>query len=165
VLAQSGHDVTFLARGSRAAQLRASGLVLRGALGDRDMNFPRPIVLDRLEPQDRYDMCLVTVRREQIESIVPTLAASTIPLTAFMHNHACFTYRFTMKRTTTTLKFKDPNNEGNNVRITLKGGSLFARLVKEGQYYDQAGNRLAAKPNDIGIPIRNFRVPDNFYPQ
>jgi len=42
VLAQSGHDVTFLARGLRAAQLRAGGLVLRGALGDRDMNFHDP---------------------------------------------------------------------------------------------------------------------------
>ncbi len=88
MLAQSGHDGTFIARGSRAAELRAGGLVLPGALGDRKMIFPRPIVVGRLEPEDRYDMCLVAVRREQIEAIVPMLAASTIPLIAFMHNHA-----------------------------------------------------------------------------
>jgi len=79
MLAQSGHDVSFLTRGSRAAQLLAGGLVLCGALGDRDMRFPRPIVVGRLEPQDRYDMCLVTVRREQIEAIVPTLRRQPFP--------------------------------------------------------------------------------------
>ena len=35
VHAESGHDVSFVARGSRAAQLLGGGLVLRGALEDR----------------------------------------------------------------------------------------------------------------------------------
>jgi 2-dehydropantoate 2-reductase len=87
-LTRAGHDVSFIARGSRAAQLREGGLVLRGALGDRNMSVPRPIVIDRLEPEDRFDMCLVTVRRDQIDAIVPELAASAVPLIAFMHNHA-----------------------------------------------------------------------------
>lgn len=87
-LAQHGHVVSFLARGARAAQVRADGLVLRGALGARDISVPRPNVVERLEPQDRYDMCLIAVRREQIEAILPTLAASAVPLVAFMHNHA-----------------------------------------------------------------------------
>ncbi len=88
LLAESGHDVSFMARGSRAAQLREGGLVLRGALGDRNLSVSRPIVVDRLEPADRYDMCMVTVRRERLEAIMPTLAASAVPLIAFMHNHA-----------------------------------------------------------------------------
>lgn len=88
VLAESGHDVSFVARGSRAAQLLGDGLVLRGALGDRTLRIRRPVVVGRLEPDDRFDLCIVTVRREQVEAIVPTLVASAIPLIAFMHNHA-----------------------------------------------------------------------------
>mgnify|MGYP000061152079 FL=1 len=88
VLAESGHDVSFVARGSRAAQLLGGGLVLRGALGDRTLRIRRPVVVGRLEPDDRFDLCIVTVRREQVEAIVPTLVASAIPLIAFMHNHA-----------------------------------------------------------------------------
>jgi 2-dehydropantoate 2-reductase len=88
VHAESGHDVSFVARGSRAMQLLRGGLVLRGALGDRNLRIRRPVVVDRLDPDDRFDACIVTVRREQVEAIVPTLVASAIPLIAFMHNHA-----------------------------------------------------------------------------
>lgn len=88
ILAERGHEVSFVARGSRAAQLLRGGLVLRGALGDRNLRIRRPVIVDRLEPDDRFDACIVTVRREQVDAIVPTLVASAIPLIAFMHNHA-----------------------------------------------------------------------------
>ncbi len=52
------------------------------------MNFRSPVVVDRLDRQSLYDICLVTVRREQIEAIMPALAASVVPLIAFFHNHA-----------------------------------------------------------------------------
>ena len=87
LLAKSGHEVTFLARGLRAAQL-GSGLTLKGALGDSDVVIARPVLTTRLNPGDRYDICLVAVRRDQIDAISPSLAASAIPLIAFMHNHA-----------------------------------------------------------------------------
>ncbi|GAA4013814.1 hypothetical protein GCM10022631_26890 [Deinococcus rubellus] len=88
LLAAAGHEITFLARGLRAAQLSEQGLVLRGALGDRNVKLPRPSLTTRLGLQDRYELCLVTVRREQVEAIIPALAASAIPMIAFMHNHA-----------------------------------------------------------------------------
>ena len=87
LLARAGHEVTFLARGLRAAQL-ANGLNLEGALGDSDVAMAKPVLATRLNPWDRYDVCLVTVRRDQIDAISPSLAASAIPLIAFMHNHA-----------------------------------------------------------------------------
>lgn len=87
LLARSGHEVTFLARGLRAAQLGRE-LILKGALGDIDVAIARPVLATHLNPEDRYDICLVTVRRDQIDAILPSLAASAIPLIAFMHNHA-----------------------------------------------------------------------------
>ena len=87
LLAKSGHEVTFLARGLRAAQL-ADGLTLRGVFGDSDVEIARPVLATRLNPEDHYDICLVTVRRDQIDAILPSLAASAIPVIAFMHNHA-----------------------------------------------------------------------------
>ena len=87
LLAKSGHEVTFLGRGLRAAQL-ADGLTLKGVLGDSDVDIERPVLATRLNPEDHYDICIVAVRRDQINAILPSLAASAIPLIAFMHNHA-----------------------------------------------------------------------------
>lgn len=87
LLASNGHEVTFLARGLRAAQL-GNGLILKGALGNSDIAIARPALVTRLNPEDRYDICLVAVRRDQIDAILPLLAGSAIPLFAFMHNHA-----------------------------------------------------------------------------
>ena len=67
------------------AQL-ADGLTLRGVLGD--VEIERRVLATRLNPEDHYDICLVAVRRDQIDAILPSLAASSIPLIAFMHNHA-----------------------------------------------------------------------------
>ena len=87
LLAKSGHEVTFLARGLRAAQL-GDGLTLIGALGDIDLKIARTILAARLKPGERFDICFVAVRRDQIDAILPSLAASAIPLIVFMHNHA-----------------------------------------------------------------------------
>jgi len=62
------------------------------------------------------------------------------------------------------LRFQDPNNVRNSVRLTEKVGHIFARLIKGTNHYDEAGNMLPGKEG-IGIPIERFRVPDNFYPQ
>ena len=88
LLANGGHDVSFLARGSRALQLRSSGFLLQGAVGDPDVRLAHPAVVESLEPTDHYDICLVTVRREQIDAVLPTLERSTVSQVAFMHNHA-----------------------------------------------------------------------------
>jgi len=37
LLVDGGHDVSFLARGSRALQLRSAGLEVQGVVGDPDV--------------------------------------------------------------------------------------------------------------------------------
>jgi len=88
ILAEQGHQVSLLARGSRALELREAGLTLRGVFGSRDVRIARPVVVESLEPQDRYDICLVTVRRDNIDAILPALAGSGVSQVVFMHNHA-----------------------------------------------------------------------------
>jgi 2-dehydropantoate 2-reductase len=88
LLANGGHDVSFLARGSRALQIRSMGLVLQGAAGDPDVRVARPDIVESLEPTDHYDLCLVTVRREQIDGVLPALERSAVSQVIFMHNHA-----------------------------------------------------------------------------
>ena len=46
-------------------------------------------ILERLPPDFAADICLVTVRREQIETVLPDLAGATaIPRVVFLMNHA-----------------------------------------------------------------------------
>lgn len=87
-LARAGHQVTLIARGNRAVEIRAQGAVIRNAItGLTDaVNLP---VIERLTSEIRADMCFVLVRREQIEDVLPDLrAASAVQRIIFMVNHA-----------------------------------------------------------------------------
>lgn len=88
-LASAGHAVTLIARGRRAADLRAQGAVIEHALTGQRLEMTLP-VLDELQPQAHADLCLVTVRREQLDAVVPALtAACGLARIIVMVNHAC----------------------------------------------------------------------------
>jgi 2-dehydropantoate 2-reductase len=87
-LARAGHDVTFIARGRRAEELREHGGVIEDVLTART-DFVRLPTIERLAPNTRADLCLVTIRREQIDAALPELeAASKLGRIVFMVNHA-----------------------------------------------------------------------------
>jgi 2-dehydropantoate 2-reductase len=87
-LARAGHSVTLIARGNRAAELRAGGAAVRNAITGRSDTMHLPVV-EKLASNTRADLCLVVVRREQIEEVLPDLrAASAIKRTIFMVNHS-----------------------------------------------------------------------------
>lgn len=88
-LALVGHAVTLIARGRRAADLRAQGAVIEHGLTGQRVKVTLP-VQDELEPQAHADLCLVTVRREQLDSVLPVLAAAReLARIMVMVNHAC----------------------------------------------------------------------------
>jgi nucleoside-diphosphate-sugar epimerase len=60
-LKEAGHDVTLLARGRRLADLREHGVVLESSRTGRSTTQV-PLV-DRLGPEDAYDLAIVIVRR------------------------------------------------------------------------------------------------------
>lgn len=83
-----GHDVTVLARGRRAAQLRAEGLVVQEHSGGGQREQVNVNVIETLAPEAAYDYVLVLVRNDQVESVLPLLAASQqTPCIVFMFNN------------------------------------------------------------------------------
>ncbi len=87
-LKDGGVDVTLLARGRRLADLREHGIVLEDAFSRQQTTTRVPLV-DRLEPDDPYDLAIVIVRRNQIPSVLPMLAGNhRIPTILFLGNNA-----------------------------------------------------------------------------
>jgi 2-dehydropantoate 2-reductase len=88
-LALAGHDVTIIARGARAEELRRLGAVIRNARSGRSESAHLP-VYDTLPNGLRADLGLVCVRREQIAQALSTLATATgVQRFVWMVNHAC----------------------------------------------------------------------------
>ncbi len=87
-LRQAGYDVTLLARGQRLAELRARGLILVDEASDKREEIPVPVI-DRLDPGNAYDLVLVVVRKNQIPTVLPALAANRVtPNVLFLVNNA-----------------------------------------------------------------------------
>jgi 2-dehydropantoate 2-reductase len=87
-LTEAGQDVTLLARGGRLEDLRTHGVVLEDFRSKRRTTTRVPLV-DRLGPDDAYDLAIVIVRRNQIPSVLPALAQNhRIPSVLFLGNNA-----------------------------------------------------------------------------
>jgi 2-dehydropantoate 2-reductase len=88
-LAMCGHPVTLIARGRRAAELRQQGAAIEHALSGQRQVLSLP-VSEELSPNVQADLCLVTVRREQLMDALPSLReARGVARVVFMVNHAC----------------------------------------------------------------------------
>ncbi|HTP50026.1 MAG TPA: 2-dehydropantoate 2-reductase N-terminal domain-containing protein [Anaeromyxobacteraceae bacterium] len=72
-LKDAAQDVTLLARGQRLADLREHGVVLEQYPSGTRTTTRVPLI-ERLGPEDAYDLVLVVVRRNQIPSVLPMLA-------------------------------------------------------------------------------------------
>jgi 2-dehydropantoate 2-reductase len=88
-LALRGHSVTLVARSRRAAELRKQGAVIEHALSGQRRVMRLPVSED-LNPNLEADLCVITVRREQLMDVLPPLAAARgVARAVFMVNHAC----------------------------------------------------------------------------
>ena len=87
-LQKGGHDVSVLARGRRLEELREYGVVLREA-GTEKRTAARVGVVERLAPEDAYDLVVVIVRKNHLPSVLPALAENQhTPDVLFMLNNA-----------------------------------------------------------------------------
>ena len=87
-LQQGGNDVSILARGQRLDQLRRYGIILVDAL-TREQTVTRVNVVERLAPDDAYDLVLVIMRKNHALQILPVLAANRqTPNVLFLMNNA-----------------------------------------------------------------------------
>ena len=86
-LKAAGHNVSLLARGQRAVSLRTHGIQLENASTGKKTTT-RVSVVEHLAPTDRYDVVLVTVRLDQLHSVLPILAANhQVPTLLFLLNN------------------------------------------------------------------------------
>ncbi len=87
LLQEAGNDVTLVARGARAVSLRTHGLLLEDAATGKCTTTPIAIV-DHLTPAESYDLVMVTVRMDQLASVLPSLAANQqTPTVLFLLNN------------------------------------------------------------------------------
>ncbi len=87
-LHEAGHDVSLLARDQRLDELKNHGVVLQDeASGEREVvHVP---VVATLGPDDRYDLVMVVMRKNQVQDILPVLAANPhVPTYLFLMNNA-----------------------------------------------------------------------------
>ena len=86
-LQEAGHNVSLLARGQRAESLRTHGIQLEDASTGR-RTTTQVSVVEHLAPTDNYDVVLVTVRLDQLHSVLPILAANRqVPTLLFLLNN------------------------------------------------------------------------------
>lgn len=87
-LAQSGQEVTVLARGARLEQIRRHGIELEDAVSGERTRTPLRVV-NRLDPADEYDVVLVILPKQRIAEVLPVLAANErTPSVMFFGNNA-----------------------------------------------------------------------------
>ncbi len=86
-LQAASYPVTLLARGQHAADLRARGLILEDAsTGQSTTNQLR--IVEKLVPEESYELALVCVRLDQVAATVPDLMVNQqIPTLLFFLNN------------------------------------------------------------------------------
>ena len=87
-LAAAGHSVTVVARGDRLTELQRAPILISndesGVVAAATVN-----VVTKLEPDDNHELALVLVRADQIDDLLPNLAANRgVKTFLFMHNRA-----------------------------------------------------------------------------
>jgi 2-dehydropantoate 2-reductase len=85
-LFNAGMDVRLLARGRRLQDLQQAGILIENPF-TRRRRFTRVPLIERLDPDDRYDYVLVVVRKNQVRQLLPALARNGSPNIVFMGNN------------------------------------------------------------------------------
>ena len=89
MLARAGHQVTMVARGARAEALRKNGAVISQA-ATGEIQAAVVTVIEGLADDISADICLVTVRREQLaDALLSLRAAYGLRRIVIMVNHGC----------------------------------------------------------------------------
>ena len=85
-LFRAGKDVTLLARGSWAEEIRKNGLRIKDKFSPR-MSVSRIPVVTELKPEDAYDVIFVVMRYTQLDTIMETLRANPAKNIVFVGNN------------------------------------------------------------------------------
>jgi 2-dehydropantoate 2-reductase len=81
-LLQAGRDVTFLVRPKRAAQLAATGLIIKSPLGDASLPAPPTVTSDAIRAP--YDVLLLSCKAYDLDGAIHDIAPAVGPGTAII---------------------------------------------------------------------------------
>src|ERR1700688_172807 len=81
-LLAAGGDVTFLVRPRRAAELAASGLVIKSPLGDVTLKNPPAGQADKLT--EKFDVVLLSCKAFDLDDAIKSLAPAVGPQTSII---------------------------------------------------------------------------------
>ena len=85
-LFRAGKDVTLLARGAWAEQMKKNGLRIKNQIL-RHVSVSHLPIVTALAPQDSYDVIFVVVRYTQLDSVLPLLLANKAKNIIFVGNN------------------------------------------------------------------------------
>ncbi len=85
-LLRAGKDVTLLARGNRAAEIKQNGLRIKDKFSLRTSVSRIPVVTE-LAPDAMYDVIFVVLRYTQLDSALDTLRANRTKNIVFVGNN------------------------------------------------------------------------------
>lgn len=85
-LFRAGKDVTLLARGNLANEIKSGGLKIKDKFSPR-VSVSRIPVATELKPEDSYDVIFVVVRYTQIESVLDALRSNRTKNIVFVGNN------------------------------------------------------------------------------
>lgn len=83
---RAGKDVTLLARGKWAEQIKSNGLRIKNMFSPR-VSVSRVSVVTELAPDDTYDVIFVPVRYTQLETVIVALKANKTENIVFVGNN------------------------------------------------------------------------------
>lgn len=87
-LSEAGNEVAILARGKRLIEIREDGICLQESVHRKETTTHVKTV-ERLAPDDVYDLVLVILPRNQVSQVLPILAANqNTPSVLFLGNNA-----------------------------------------------------------------------------
>ena len=143
-LQEAGQDVSILARGQRLADIRAYGIVLED--GDTEQQTTTHVnVVERLNPNDAYDLVVVLMRKNCIPAILPVLAANRhTPNILFMSNNAAGPYEMieALGRERIMLGFPGAGGYFENHKIICKIAAARQQPTTVGELDGQTTSRL-----------------------
>ncbi|WP_019636363.1 ketopantoate reductase family protein [Paenibacillus fonticola] len=87
VLATGGNDVTVLARGKRAEELRSNGIVIRHYI-QRKTTVDKIKVIHELNKDDVYDVIFITMKYTDFPHVLPALAQNSSENIILVGNNA-----------------------------------------------------------------------------
>ena len=87
-LHEAGNEVTLVARGSRLEDIKKHGIVLE-QFDNGERTATKVPVVDHVPPEEYFDLCVVLVQKNQLESALSALKVNPhIPTFLFMNNTA-----------------------------------------------------------------------------